>query len=47
MKLFLDDYGLKWITTDNRDGEFKLETLMNDLKIATDPLWVPIFNILD
>ena len=36
MKQFLDDYGLKRIKTDSKDGDFKLEALMNDLKISKD-----------
>jgi hypothetical protein len=36
MKQFLDDYGLKWITNDKQEGDFKLAALMNDLNIAKD-----------
>ena len=36
MKLFFEDYGLKWIDNDNQEGEFKLEALLNDLNLAKD-----------
>ena len=36
MKSFFEDYGLKWVDNDNQEGEFKLETLLNDLNLAKD-----------
>lgn len=38
MKQFLYDYGLKWVSSDKKEGEFKLDALLNDLKVSKDPL---------
>jgi len=36
MKAFFDDYGLKWLGEDKKEGEFKLQALMSDLNVAKD-----------
>ena len=36
MKAFLEDYGLKWLNNDVKEGEFKLKSLIDDLNLAKD-----------